>query len=295
MNIVQQQYMDDLADKIVSLMQEHGANWKKPWTEHSGYPQNPSTNKVYQGINVINLMLSQYLNSFTSSIWASYNQWRYIGHPVMEGQKSVAKVVFYTRTIDKNSEDEREYAMMRVTPVFNADQVKDYAPKIEPSDKVFNDYDVVEGFIENLDANINHGGSMAGYAPAHDKIVMPNKSAFIDTESATAEQHYYSTLLHELVHWTGHKDRCDRELILSKNKEDYAKEELVAEFGSALLCAMLSVTATPMEDHAHYLNYWIKMIKEDKRDLKNAIKKAQNAVQYLDNLQPTSAIQLAAE
>ena len=293
----QQQYMDELATEIIRLMQEHGTDWKKPWMDNSGYPSNAATKNNYQGINVINLMIAKYKNGFTTSKWATYKQWNSCGCPVKEGEKHKAKSVFYTRNVIEDQDgNERSYPFMKVVPVFNADQVENYVPEVDVTENKFNDYPFVERFVFNTQAKVIPNADSAAYDPAYDQIQMPAKNSFKSTDTATSEQHYYSTLLHELVHWTGHKDRCDRELVVVRNK-DYAQEELVAEFGSAMLCSLLNLTATPMADHAQYLNYWVNLMTDNKKALRKAIADASKAVTFLDEQQPSShlTVQLAAE
>ena len=95
----------------------------------------------------------------------------------------------------------------------------------------------------------------------------------------TAETSYYATLLHELTHWTGHKNRLARDY-------NYATEELIAELGSAILCGMLGVTKKPMKNHAKYLNIWIKSLKDDPKIILKASAQAQKSYKYLVDLQP---------
>ena len=47
--------------------------------------------------------------------------------------------------------------------------------------------------------------------------------------------------------------------------EGYAAEELVAELGSAFLCADLGLTPEPRADHASYIENWLMVLKNDKR------------------------------
>ena len=76
--------------------------------------------------------------------------------------------------------------------------------------------------------------------------IAPLKS-FADAES------FYATLGHEFVHWTGHTSRLARDFGSKRfGSEGYAKEELVAELGSAFLCADLELTPEVREDHAQY-------------------------------------------
>src|SRR3546814_8703340 len=53
-----------------------------------------------------------------------------------------------------------------------------------------------------------------------------------------------SSDLHELTHATGHAKRLNRDLTNSFGSKDYAREELIAEMGSAFLCAALGIMPT---------------------------------------------------
>ena len=119
----------------------------------------------------------------------------------------------------------------------------------------------------------------AYYTPSSDIISIPIMDKFDDDVS------YYGTLLHELIHWTGAEDRLDRDIKNSFGSEDYAKEELVAEIGAAILCQLLGIETTIRANHAQYLNGWIKSIKEDSKVMVQAFTKATKAVDYLYSFQ----------
>lgn len=59
--------------------------------------------------------------------------------------------------------------------------------------------------------------------------------------------------------------------------EGYAREELVAELGSAFLAADLGLAPEPREDHAADIGSWLKVLKGDKRFLVTAAAYAQTA------------------
>lgn len=140
-----------------------------------------------------------------------------------------------------------------------------------------------DGFITNTKAEIRFNEKRAYYCDNQDYINMPKNQDFIDTEDATAEQSYYSTLLHELTHWTGNSKRLDR--INSSNKKEYAFEELIAELGSCFLCAHLGIEPTIRKDHAKYLNNWIEILQDDDQVLLKAASQASKAFDYLLDLQ----------
>jgi antirestriction protein ArdC len=73
------------------------------------------------------------------------------------------------------------------------------------------------------------------------------------------------TLGHELVHTTGHKDRLARKFNSKIFKDAYPTEELVAELGSAFLCALSGYCSYIEAQSPTYLNGWLKVLKEDRR------------------------------
>jgi antirestriction protein ArdC len=117
---------------------------------------------------------------------------------------------------------------------------------------------------------------------------MPAKELF------TSEQEYYSTLLHELSHWSGHESRLDRDLNTGRfGEEAYAFEELVAELSSTFLCAHLDVHQGYQDNHAKYLKSWLKVLKSDTKALMTAASQAQKAFDYLCKFSQAEAVEAA--
>ena len=113
-----------------------------------------------------------------------------------------------------------------------------------------------------------------------DHVQMPPIEAFRDAEA------YYATLAHEMTHWTRHPTRLDRDFGRKRyGDEGYAMEELVAELGSAFLCADLELTPEVRRDHAAYIASWLKVLKNDKRAIFSAASHAQRAADFLHGLQ----------
>jgi antirestriction protein ArdC len=104
---------------------------------------------------------------------------------------------------------------------------------------------------------------------------------------------YYSVLAHECTHWTSHASRCDRELGKRFGDSAYAMEELIAELGSAYTMASLELELTPRQDHARYIESWLRVLKADKRAVFTAASKAQQAADYL-MAQSTRSAEVAA-
>jgi antirestriction protein ArdC len=117
-----------------------------------------------------------------------------------------------------------------------------------------------------------------------DYVRMPPFETFRDAESHAA------TLAHELTHWTRHPLRLNREFGRKRwGDQGYAMEELVAELGAAFLCADLAITPEVRDDHASYIESWLKVLKDDKRAVFTAASHASKAVEFLHGLQPQPA------
>ena len=83
-------------------------------------------------------------------------------------------------------------------------------------------------------------GNDAYYSPSRDLIRLPLFEHFTDANE------YYSTAFHESVHSTMKEDRCNRAedrkgKLVAFGSNEYSKEELVAEIGSANLMNIIGI------------------------------------------------------
>lgn len=291
-----------ITDQIIGLIEEHGANWVKPWVGNGGTAKRPisiSTGKPYQGCNPLLLWAA----GFSDHRWGTYKAWQEKGCQVKAGQKAGAHIVFFKALDikDKESGEDRTVPFLRMTAVFNAEQVEGAEPLVEnaPESPAEADARVAAAlaFARNTGANVNvvAGSDRAYYSPLSDKIVVPAITDFIGTATSSSQEAYAGTILHELVHWSGHRSRLDRLKAASFGDEDYATEELVAELGATFLCADLQISAEPRPDHAQYLASWLKALKGDKRLIVRAASAASKAANFLHDLQPNAAVEEVQE
>ena len=89
---------------------------------------------------------------------------------------------------------------------------------------------------------------------------------------------YYATALHELSHWTGHESRLNRSFGKRFGNQAYAFEELVAELGSAMLCAHLKIDG--QLQHANYIANWLEVLKNDSKNILKAGALAQKILDF---------------
>ena len=269
---------EKIANQVIEAMKTSGNDWIRPWAVPSHQqPTSVVTDKEYTGINWLILGLAKFDQNFTTGKWATYRGWQKLGAQVKKGSKGHQIIYFNTVKVDdQNSEESRTIPYAKPYTVFNADQVEGY--DFSEIDAMFHDMPdtVADDLANKIGVKIvNDNKTQAHYIPSKDTINMPMQSQFEDLES------YAATLLHEIVHWTSHKDRCDRNIKNKHGTKDYAFEELIAELGSAMLCGSLNISVRPREEHAKYLNIWIAKLSENPKAIFSASAKAQKAVNFI--------------
>ena len=186
-------------------------------------------------------------------------------------------IVFYKlhEVDDAKAEGEkRVIPLLRTFTVFNVAQI-DGLPQPQPArpTRAWDSHLEVELLLSASGAQIHHGGEQAYYHRGKDVIHLPPRHSFAERGA------YYTTALHELTHWTGHPARCNRDLSGRFGNDSYAAEELIAEMGSAFLCAHCRIDGRLQ--HAAYLHSWLQVLKSDKKAIFTAAAKAQQAADLL--------------
>lgn len=290
-----------VTDQIVSSLEQGVRPWIKPWSaEHAaGRITRPlrANGIAYQGINVLMLWSESVVKGYSAPIWMTFRQALELNAHVRKGERGSA--VVYASTVTRSGtdtetgEDRQEtIPFLKSYTVFNVEQIEGLPahfhaiaePRLDPVQRI----ERAESFFANTKADIRHGGNMAYYNINSDFVQMPPFEAFRDAES------YYASLAHECTHWTRHQSRLDRDLGRKRwGDAGYAMEELVAELGSAFLCADLDLTPAIREDHAAYIANWLEVLKNDKRAIFSAAAHAQKAADYLARLQASDSEQAA--
>ena len=297
-----QEIKKNIAKMIIKAMEENGSDFMKSWVQ-SGMPKN-IRGSYYSGINVFNLWAAKAEYGYGSNTWATFNQIRKAGGKVTKGEHGHFVQGWFSyekETILKNGDIKTDDALaMKFYKVFNLDQTDLTEKKLNLPDQAVS-LIAVDDYIANTKADIRYDYLFSGnpescyYSPDLDFIGMVSKNKFMESDQATATENYYSVLLHELTHWTGHKKRLDR---FSNEGDDrsrlpymrtlssaYAFEELIAEIGSAIQCCILGLSSGIKPSSAKYLNTWIKEIKKDESTIFHACAKANQAVRFIEKLQ----------
>lgn len=282
-----------VTNKIISDMEQGQLTWRQPWSDANlaGNVMRPRRwNDIpYSGINTIMLWGTAAEKGYTSPYWMTFKQALDMKAAVRKGEKG--SIVVYADKMQKETEadngetEQRQIYFLKTYTVFNAAQIdglsEAFYRKPEPQEPVNREQRIaaLETFFANTKAQI-YTGTEAAYYLGKDKIEMPPFEAF----NSAAD--YYAILSHELTHWTRHPSRLDRDFKRQKwGDEGYAKEELVAELGACFLGADLGFEPVTKEEHAAYIQSWLKVLRDDKRFIFQAAAHAQRAVEYVTALQ----------
>lgn len=282
-----------VTNQILDMLEQGVAPWRSPilGRTSAGHPKNVESGKPYRGVNVFLLAMTAWGHGYESSYWLTFNQAKARGGAVKKGEKS-SMVVFWKQLdgIDKETGEAIKLPLLRYYNVFNVVQCEG----IKPPDAVpfeavpFTPQEAAEKIVSGYvgGPTIEHAGSQAFYRSSVDIVRMPEPTRFVSNDE------YYSTLLHELSHSTGHSSRLDRKLDTEPKpfgSPDYGKEELIAEMSAAFLCGHAGITPAVIENQAAYLQGWAKTLKGDKKLVIAAAGAAQKAADWIMGERPASA------
>lgn len=271
---------DMVTTRIIAELEKGIIPWQKPWTGIRAGAYNRVSKKPY---SMINQMLLKHTGEY-----ATFKQWQDLGGHVKKGEKS--EIVVFWKILEKEETDKeteekevKKIPMLRYYNVFHISQVEGVKPlerpfaEVEPiaeGDKIIIDY-ITREHIDFVECASNE----AYYSPSQDRVVVPMK------EQYKAINEYYSTTFHELTHSTGHQSRLNRlqtGAVAAFGGEEYSKEELVAEIGSASLMDMLGIETTKtFRNSTAYIQSWLKVLKNDNKFIVSAAGKAEKAVNYI--------------
>lgn len=271
-----------ITNRFIEELEQGVIPWNRPWHGVRSGAYNRISKKSY---SLLNQMMLKHQGEY-----ATFNQWKSLGGTIKKGSKSEIVVFWKVLPVEEEQEDGtkivKQIPLLKYINVFHISQVDGVEPleiaelnnidPIEEAEKIKEDYKSRENIdIQEIITN------KAFYSPARDQIQVPCKEQYTNIEE------FYSTLFHEMIHSTGHKDRLNR-IDSSANSyfgsKSYSKEELVAEIGAASILNMLGIeTKNTFKNSASYIQSWLKVLKNDVKFIVSATSKAQKAVDYVLN------------
>lgn len=272
-----------IVDKLIKNMEKGYIFEEWSWNRNALLPHNALSKTAYQGINRLNLSFESLEKGYKDPRWLTFKQATDKGYKV----KSEAKGVLCEKWIwekkekvlnkdtgevelDEDGKEKFEIVKLKVPRVsffylFNASQIEGIPayeePKMEIKQKEI--LEVADSFINSSECPIEEKmQDKAYYSPMEDKIILPPRNYFKSDEA------FLGTLLHEMSHSTGSKERLNRDIVNIFGTEKYAIEELTAELSCVFLEAELGLNIDfTRQDHINYFSSWIRALKDDPNEL----------------------------
>ena len=293
-------YEADLVNGLIELMEAGTNPWQRDWRGRAGsHHRNMITGHIYTGGNPALLELQMLLRGVDCPLWAPIGAAKKNGWYPKKGSKACCIVMpFFVdkeRTdddgkpiLDEHGDPEKvQFTGFKYTGgIFNAmdlqgDGLEEAIAKASNLTEVERPeperHEAAEQVLGNWEVKVKWLGNRAFYSPTRDEIQLPPREDFTTAEGL------YGTWAHEVIHSTGHQDRLARDGITNFagfGSDSYAKEELIAELGAFLLCQRLEISSKA-DNHASYLQSWIKCLKEKPSFLKTALSAARKAADLL--------------
>ena len=304
---IKQQLLDDIFADI-----ENGVlPWEAKWKAMLGsLPFNPLTKKQYNGINLFILAYAQDRGGFSSNRWLGKKQASEMGGILKDGAKPTDILLYQPAgpvfKKDADGKDTTEVAYYRKASssflqVYNVDQFDNLIlpeiPELVPVPmseaeaeilKLYKDHPEIE-FVSMAPGSAPH------YNWESDGITMPERGQYGEDQAG-----YLKTLLHELSHSSGHKDRLNRSDLFDKIKietsmgnpsgPNRATEELMAEIAAAMIGAKLGLDLDTKHTAA-YVQSWLKALRNDREMIFKAAGGASQILEYiLEGKKPGSGV-----
>ncbi len=275
-----QAFCEQQIEALFQLIETHGGllQWQKTWQVAGARSLPLSQNGFYQGINLMRLLMEQIDRGWTSPYWLTFRQIQQCGGYVLKGAKGTTVCFWKLREIESAAPlatDEtpatQKLPIFKTYTVFNRDQTS-LAETPEIHLPMINTV-AIDDWLQTKAFSLSHFGNQPHYNSQEDVVVMPVLNHF------NQPQDYYVTLLHELVHWTGHASRLNRASFRDYSKtESRAEEELVAEIGSVLLASYFGLSGDLL-NHASYVATWKQHL--DEKAVARASSQAAKAFHWL--------------
>lgn len=284
-----------VTSKIIEKLKTGCPPWQSPYAiKRMGSLQNFKTKHRYTGINLF-LLWEAPTGSFLS-----YKQAQELGYQVRKGAKSYM-CVFFTKFTPKNAQTktnkkgeivDNSIPCLRYYNLFDIADIEGLEAETEKLTGISKDREteagldlskakqITDNYLSHHKIELKNVDDRFGfYSITEDYINMPK------LELIKSDSEYYSTLFHEITHSTGHPKRLDRPLVGRNHHsvDKYSKEELIAEIGSAFLCAEAGIIDRTIDNSAAYCEHWIKALKADHNLIISAASRANKAYDFVLN------------
>lgn len=281
------------ASSILKQLQSHRSLFSIPWNRGTyKMPISATTGKPFSSINLIPLLVASVENGYVDPRWATLAEARHEGWRVRSG--ALPTKIFtdwsalqlpdhthnfnlQTKVVEQPCKDTNlKDSSIEPLYIFNAQDLEGIPGPRNQHTLSPNPLAEAQALIKAVKIDIFHGAlNKAYYTSRQDIIYLPNRDQFDSIEN------YYSTVLHELSHATGHPSRLNRGMPESKfDTEEYALEELRAEIASLMLCAYTGIPHDPTR-HLPFVPTWLEALSTNPEEIHAACCDADAIAEYI--------------
>jgi len=273
----------EVTASVLAALDEGTIPWRQPWRS-SGPQRNLQSGRPYRGVNQLLTQIQAQSKGYSAPFWTTFRAAKKAGGSVKKGEKGT-RVVFWKFLKVKDEDDPtktKTIPMLKGYTVFNVEQCEGLEiPELgdedaAPVDPLASCEAIIDGMPEA--PSIENFGDGAFYEPSRDRVVLPDRDRFDDSEA------YYATAFHELGHATGHESRLGRDGVMNVSRfggESYSREELIAELTAAFVASEAGIGTATMDRSAAYIDHWRQALTDDPRAVVVAAGKAQRAADWI--------------
>ncbi len=302
--------LDLFAEMMIEKIESIRKDWQKPWFTEDALPWPRNLHgREYNGMNALLLLLHCESEGYKIPRFCTFDCVQRLNTPGKDGQelprvsilrgeksfpvmlttftcihketKEKIKYDEYKKLSEKEQEQYNVFPRMQVFRVFNVAQtnLQEARPelweKLEQENRRPQAEDGEHLSFAPVDAMIRDNLWICPIRPKHqddayysiskNEIIVPEKEQFKSGEA------FYGTLFHEMTHSTGAQGVLDRIKPTAFGSAEYAREELVAELGSALVAQRYGMAKHIKEDSCAYLKGWLDELKESPQFIKTTL------------------------
>lgn len=270
-NMIEERVLDQLENGLIP--------WRKCYhvNESNSFCVSHQTKRPYS-------LLNQMLLGEPGEYW-TFSQVKNQGYVIKKGSK--ARQIFFFDNIPVNKDEDTDHLtfapLLKYYNVFHERDIDGLPQKPEAdlteeqkkrnTEVIDSAERIIQNYLNaNQDIKMLRDDRIPCFSPREKTIFMPDKCQFDSLED------YYSTAFHEMVHST--KFKLNRKVV--SNIPERAKEELIAEIGSAYLCGEAGIAEDEIiKDCSAYCASWLSALKNNIKMFVHAASKADQAYKYI--------------
>lgn len=296
-------FNEQLCELLIEKMQTIDGDWESPWlNERLTHPLNVN-GRFYSGVNKLILSWVAEKNGWHFPVFTTFKMAKDNDIQILKGSHGCPVVFFKSAYVDEKgrflsakevrdmTEEERSecsIGSIRVsyTNVFNVEQTNMRDARPDLWEDLSEQYkmklrEIKDNGLKEVDALVSNQGWVCPiYTDQRARGFYTHESNEIHVtprEACVSDERYYGVLFHEMAHSTGHHTLLGRHFGTSKRDPAYAREELVAELGSALTAAQYGLSKTLLEGNAVYLKGWLSALRKEPDFLTTVLQDATKA------------------